>query len=406
MHILYLHQYFVPPDGNGGTRSYEMARRLVKAGHQVTMITSSSFFPPHYQLSKRITHLEIEGISLRVIRVPYSNKLSYMERIKAFFEFALKAIVETAKTRSVDLVFATSTPLTIAVPAIFGKLWHKKPMVFEVRDLWPEVPIAMGVLSNRVTIWAAKLLEKWAYSNSTRVVALSQGMADGIVRAGYSGQKIAVIPNSCDVDLFRVSELEGEAFLEKHPYLKKGPLVTYTGTLGAVNGLDYMVDIASHMLKIDPSVRFLIVGDGKQKDFIVERAMMLGVLEKNLWILPPVAKKEIPGILSASTVATSFVINLPALWNNSANKFFDTLAGSRPMVINHEGWQADTLRKYQAGLVLPPDNPFVAARELCAFLNDNGKLIAARNSASLLADSEFNRDILANRLRRLLEECI
>ena len=325
MHILYLHQYFVPPDGNGGTRSYEMARRLVKAGHRVTMITSSAFFPPCYVIQNGTTCLEIEGINIRVIDVHYSNQFSYSKRLIAFILFAGKCVCESMKVKDVDIVFATSTPLSIAIPGIIAKRRHKTSLVFEVRDLWPEVPIAMGVLKNPLMIWAAKKMEKWAYRNSKQVIALSPGMSDGIRSVGYPDENISIIPNSCDVELFRVPESGGQSFLDNHPHLKTGPLVVYTGTLGAVNGVDYLIDIASHMMLIDPTVRFLIVGCGRKKKYVSDRAVNLGVFEKNLWFLPPVSKTDMPDILSASTVATSFVIDLPVLWNNSANKFFDTL---------------------------------------------------------------------------------
>lgn len=402
MHILYLHQYFVPPDGNGGTRSLEFARRLVKTGHDVTLITSSAFFPKHYDITKSTTSLRIDGIDIRVIQVPYSNHLSYSQRIKAFLAFAFKAMIETARVRNVDIIFATSTPLTIALPGILGTYLHKKPMVFEVRDLWPAVPVAMGILKKPYMIWAAERLEKFAYNNSAHVITLSRGMADGVIKAGYPAEQITVIPNSCD-DLFSVPESDGKAFLDRQPFLKGGPIVSYTGTMGMVNGIHYLIDIAGHMLRIDSSVRFLIVGDGRQEKVVRARAEKLGILEKNVWILPPVAKKDVPTILSASTVATSFVINVPALWHNSANKVFDAFAAGRPVMINHEGWQADILRKSGAGIVVPPDDPEGAARMLHEFLIDEDRMERARKAASLLSDTVFNRDKLFGKLLQVLE---
>jgi len=405
MHVLYLHQYFAPLDGSGSTRSYEMARRMVKAGHRVTMITSSAFFPEHYNFTKPTTNLEIEGIKLKVINVPYSNQLSYTQRIKAFIIFAVKALIETGKVKYVDLIFATSTPLTIALPGIFGKYYHKKPMVFEVRDLWPELPIAIGALRNPLLKSMAKWLERTAYKHSSHIVALSPGMKDGIVKSGFPAGKVIIIPNSCD-DLFRVPESEGKLFLDCQSYLKNGYVVSYTGTMGLVNGIHYLVDIATHMLKIDSSVRFLIVGKGKQQELVRAMADKLGVLGKNIWILPSVAKKDIPKILSASTIATSFFINVPALWHNSANKIFDAFAAGKPVMINHEGWQADILRKTGAGIVVPPDNSQEAARILYDFLTDSDRLQKAKLAACNLAENDFNRDKLFDKLLKILIEVV
>src|SRR5690625_4937567 len=162
MKIIYLHQYFNTPEMSGGTRSYEMARRLVAAGHDVHMITS--WRQPDPARKNWFTTIE-EGIKVHWLPVPYSNHMSYQERIKAFFRFAFQA-GNKAKALQGDIVFATSTPLTIAIPAISASKKHRIPMVFEVRDLWPELPVAIGAIRNPALIWMAKKLELWAYKHS------------------------------------------------------------------------------------------------------------------------------------------------------------------------------------------------------------------------------------------------
>ena len=403
MHILYLHQYFVPLDGIGGTRSYEFAQRLVKAGHRVTMITSSSGFPPHYRFDKAVNLLDLDGIRLKVLQVPYSNRFTYLMRIKSFFDFAIRSIIQTVQEDGVDLIFATSTPLTIALPGIVGKIRHKCPMVFEVRDLWPELPIAVGALKNPLLISIAKLLEKKAYQHSARVVALSTGMAQGIAAAGFPHEHIEIIPNCCDIDMFRVDASAGEKFLQAHPYLRGEQLVTYCGTIGIINGVDYFVKIAAEMRDKNPKIRFVIVGDGNRREAVISEAHRCGVWQTNLWLLPKMAKKDVPNLLSATTLATSFVIDLPQLWNNSANKFFDALAASRPIAINHQGWQADFLQSSGAGIVIPANDPKKAACVIDEFLRDKEKCNLARQAASHAAETVFNRDILAARLVALLE---
>jgi glycosyltransferase involved in cell wall biosynthesis len=406
MHILYLHQYFVPPDGSGGTRSFEMARRFVRSGHKVTVITSSAFFPSNYIFNKKLSELKIDGISLKVIRVAYSNKLSYIKRIFSFVNFAIRAIRQVLKIDNVDIIFATSTPLTIALPGIAAKKKFKTPMVFEVRDLWPELPIAIGALKRPSSKWMAKYLEKLAYNNSDHIIALSPGIKEGIISAGYHPERITVIPNGCDIELFQASENPSQDFIAKYPFLQGTSLITYAGTFGLINGIDYLIDVAAAMLNIDSSVRFLIAGDGKQRKQIYQYAQANGVLETNLWIIPPVSKKEMPQILSATTVATSLFINLPEMWNNSANKFFDALAAGRPVMVNYKGWQADILKKTGAGLAVPPSEPMTAAKELYAFLNDKEQLKKARQAAMLLADTEFNRDKLAEKTQQVLENVL
>lgn len=403
MHVLYLHQYFVPPDGSGGTRSYEMARRFVLTGHEVTLITSSAFFPDQYSFKKLRKILLIDGIELRVLHVPYSNQMSFIRRILAFFQFVILAIVESFRIRNVDIVFATSTPLTIAIPGVLAKLRHCCPMVFEVRDLWPEMPIALGVLKNFFLKKSAYYLERWAYYNSSQVVALSQGMKEGVVAAGYPESRVSVVPNSSDIDLFRGEIVSAERFKKGHPEIPLGHWVVYAGTIGKVNGIDYFAKIANEMKNIDMGIQFVIVGEGMFKPYLYSVASELNVLNENFWILPSVPKSKLPDVLAAATVASSFVIDVPELWNNSANKFFDAFAAKKPIIINHEGWQANFIRESGAGLIVPPNNPKQAAHLLCDFLNDGERLACAIEAADKAACEVFDRDLLARKLINVLE---
>jgi glycosyltransferase involved in cell wall biosynthesis len=385
---------------SGGTRSYEMARRLVRAGHAVHLISShrEGDFPAGVWREE-----VIDGIHIHWYGVPYSNRLSYGRRVKAFVRFAWAAAVRAVAIGG-DLVFATSTPLTIALPGIYAAKRLRAPMVFEVRDLWPELPVAIGALKNPLLIRLAEYLEKFAYRNSSRVVALSPGMADGVRARGYPPERISVIPNSCDIDLFRVDPGVGRTFRERHPFLGQGPLLVYAGTLGVINWVGYLVDIAAEMKQIEPSVRFLIVGDGREKEAVRRKAEAAGVLQANLWMMEQVPKKEMPALLSAATLAVSLFVNIPEMWNNSANKFFDALAAGRPVVINYRGWQADLLAESGAGLVIAPDRPREAAAGIAEFLRDTGRLHSAGEAAAKLAADRFDRDVLARRLRNLLEE--
>jgi len=406
MHILYIHQYFVPPDGSSGTRSYEMAKRLVRLGHKVTMITSDAGFPKHYALNNGMTSLDIDGIELRVFKVPYSNFFSFSRRIFSFLHFSIKAVWQTIREKKVDLVFATSTPLTVAIPGIVGKKWHRCPMVFEVRDLWPEVPIAIGALKNPISIFLAKKLELLAYQNAKRIVALSPGMAHGVMKSGYPENKIEIIPNCCDVEVFRFQGNFENEFFADYPEYKNKKIILYAGTMGMVNGVDYLVDIAKEMYALDKDIYFLIFGDGRERDKVKEKADKDGVLNKNLWVFPPVSKPYLSHILNAATVSISLVVDIPEMWNNSANKFFDSLAAGCPIVVNYRGWQADFINKTGTGLVIPAKNPSSAAKNIFEFITDSEKLFNARQAAMRSADTTFNRDILAAQLESLLRSTL
>ena len=402
MKILYLHQYFSTPKMAGGLRSYEAARRLVRMGHEVHMITSKSGdeFTADGEFSE-----DEAGIHVHWLEVPYSNRMSYGERIKAFFKFAWRAGIEASHLKG-DVVFATSTPLTIALPAIYAAKRNKVPMVLEIRDLWPEVPIAVGALKNPVTIAVARWLERFSYRNSAYIIALSPGMKEGIVATGYPEDRVTVIPNSCDLELFEVDMDLGREIRQRYDWLKDRPLVIYAGTLGLVNGVDYFAHLASEVSSHDQEIRFAVIGTGREDSKVRAVAEELGVLNKNFFMIPVAPKYEIAAWLSAADLATSFVIDLKELWNNSANKFFDTLAAGKPIAINHEGWQADIIRETGAGLILSAKDINSAALNILNAVRDNAWLETAGMAAKKLAEQRFNREQAVIQLEHILTETV
>lgn len=402
MKILYLHQYFGPPGGPGGTRSYEFGRRLVARGHDVTLITSSARMPMPAD-GGRATNLD--GIEVVVLPVDYDNAMSYRERIRAFGEFAARAATE-AMRHSADVILATSTPLTIAIPGLVTRLFTGTPMVFEVRDLWPEVPIAMGALRNPAMRAAARTLEYVAYHGSARVIALSPGMADGVARAGFPRSRISVIPNCCDLENFRVDEEAGRQFAREllPGWAQDQRLCVYVGSLGPSHDPGWLVQVAAHARELDSSVGFVVAGHGVQREEIEANARRHGVLDHNLWMPGPVPKSDVPLLLAASSVAVSTMAPFPELEHNSANKFFDALAAGRPVATNYGGWQADLLRDYDAGIVLRHDDPRGAAEQLVGLATDDRRLARHRAGARRLAVARFDRDVLAGELETVLAQ--
>jgi len=277
MNIIYLHQYFSTPSMSSGTRSFEMARRLVKNGHKVYML--SSIHARSYK--ERKFYSNENGIYVWWLPVKYSNKMSYITRLFSFIRYCYLAIIQARKIEY-DIVFATSTPLTIAIPGILLSKLKKTPFILEIRDLWPELPIAIGALRSQFSIYLAKVLEKWSYNNSDHIIGLSEDMCQNIEMNSQSRNKISNIPNGCDFDLFNVDNKKGDEFRSKYDWLGKNPLVIYTGALGKMNNVIFLVEIANHMKEINSDIRFLIIGKGKEEDTIQEYANKFGVLNKKI----------------------------------------------------------------------------------------------------------------------------
>jgi len=396
MKITYLHQYFNTPSMFGGTRSYEMARRLVAMGHEVNMVTS--WREPDGR--KQWFQTNEAGIKVHWLPVPYSNRMGFKDRILAFLKFALRSARRAASLES-DIIFATSTPLTIVLPAFYAAYKSKVPMVFEIRDLWPEMPIAIGALTNPLQVKAARALELWAYRHASSVVALSPGMKSGVMRTGYPSSRVAVIPNSCDNAEFTYNQNSERQFRAARPWLGNNPLLIYAGTFGRVNGVGYAVALAKQLLVIDSTIRILLVGDGAERESVKQQAQEAGVLGINLFFEREVSKKEVIALFSASTMSSSLFVDLPEMRINSANKFFDALAAGKPIFLNYGGWMHDLVLQHQCGISAwgrPLDQ---VARELDCRLNDSAWLHRAGHSARMLAECCFDRDLLASQLENV-----
>ncbi len=400
MRIVYLHQYFVTPDMAGGARSFEMARRLVATGHEVHMVTSDQ-----QGAAGTFTWRESReaGIHVHWTAVPYDNVMSYAQRMRAFVEFAWRAARRAAQLRG-DVVFATSTPLTIALPAVHAARRARCPMVFEVRDLWPAVPIAIGAIRNPIAIRAARWLERYAYRNAARVVALAPGMRDEVVATGYPAERVTVIPNGCDLDVFRDASV-GRVLRASHEWLGDRPLVVFTGTFGLVNGMDYLPRLAAELAKIDTGIRVAAVGAGREFERTQRLAAELGVLDRNLYLLGRRTKLEAAAWTQAADMTLALFTGPPIVWRDAVqNKFFDSLAAGKPVANNFPGWQSRVAQEAGAGLILPADDVPAAARQVAAALRDRQWLDSAGTAARRLAENQFNRDELAAQLGGVLEQ--
>lgn len=383
---------------SGGTRSYEMARRLVNQGHEVHIITT---WREKTEMSGWFETIE-DGIFVHWLPVAYSNRMSFNQRIKSFIKFAIFAAKKAVSIPG-DIVFATSTPLTISLPSVYVSRKQKIPMIFEVRDLWPELPIAMGALRNPISKFMARSLEQFSYKNSAAVVALSPGMKEGIVKKGYSACKVAVIPNSSDIEMFDVSNVEGERFKSIRGWSSETHLIIYTGTFGLINGVDYLVDLAKEIRALTDNVSLLAIGDGMEFESVIERAKTEGVLGKNLFIEKQIPKGDIPAALNAADMVCSLFIDKEEMQSNSANKFFDGLAAKKPILINYGGWQKELIESSGAGIVIWKLSPTDAAHKIVSALQDHVWLANASLAAEKLSKHMFDRNILAAQLEQVFE---
>ncbi len=397
MRIMYIHQFFRLPEQGGGIRSYELARRWVDEGHEVTVITSDMWGDKTEPWRSTVS-----GVDVIWLPVSYHQTMSLTARLRSFFGFMYQTAVAARTVPRCDIVLATSTPLTVAIPGAYAARRHKAKFAFEVRDLWPEVPIALGSLSFAPMRWAARALERFAYWRADHIVALSPGMAAGVAAEGVDPADISVIPNSSDLEVFTVDASVPRAFIAERPHLGSGPLLIYTGTFGEVNNAAWLVDVMAELVHHSPDAQLLLVGFGSQEDQIRARAKDLGLLDSRIHIEGYVPKREIAAALAAADVTFSTVADIAELEHNSANKVFDAFAAGTTMAINHGGWLADLLTETGAGLVLSRD-PSTAAAQLHEHLADPAALTLSAKAAAELG-RHFDRDWHASNYLEIMNE--
>jgi glycosyltransferase involved in cell wall biosynthesis len=399
MHILYIHQHFATPKGSTGTRSYEFARRWVKAGHKVTMVTGCYDIGGLPQGDKFYRKLEIEGINVVVVGTRYSNRQSYIRRIFSFMSFCLLGLYAGLKANNVDIIYATSTPLTVGITARILKRLKHVPYVFEVRDQWPEIPIELGIIKSGILKKLLLMMEKGIYKRSSAIVALSPGMAEGVKKVLTVERSVEVVPNSCDIDIFK-PDIDGALVREKHQWADKLVLLHF-GAMGKTNGLDFVIDVADRM-EDNHDVHFVLAGQGSLKKTYIKKIKKLGL--NNIEIIDAVPKEKLPELVAACDIAMVIFANYPVLENNSANKLFDSLSAGKPVLLNYSGWQRKILEDNNAGFGCDLWDMGQFIEKVSYFNSHRKQLKSMGQNARRTATEKFDRDKLASQVLSLLEE--
>ncbi|MCP4379942.1 MAG: glycosyltransferase family 4 protein [Hyphomicrobiales bacterium] len=401
MRVLYFCQHFSTPGGAAGLRAYIMGRRLIERGHRVTVVCGSyrgGDTGLHGPFARGVRRSMVDGMDVVEFDLRYANKDSYPRRVRTFGIFALRGI-HLALTERHDLVFATTPPLTAGLPGVFARWFRRKPFVFEVRDLWPAAPRAMGVITNPLVYGSISALEWLSYRSAHRLIGLAPGIVDGIAKRGVRRDRVTLIPNMSELGLFR-NENPGW----RPDGVAEGELMAiYAGTHGKANGLDAILDAASVLKQRDNTgVKIVLVGDGALKPDLVARSRAEGL--DNVVFCNPVEKARLAGLFAASDIGLQILANVPAFYDGtSPNKLFDYLAAGLPVLINYPGWAAELISANVIGTVVPPANPVAFADALERVEADRTVLAGKGRRARALAESRFDSRRLSNRFVDWLE---
>ncbi len=405
MHILYLSQYFPPEAGATQTRAYEMARTFVRLGHSVTMISEipnhpSGIIPPQYR-GKLYERQGLDGIDVIRVWVKASQEKNFGSRLRFYLSFMVTATLAgllLARDRY-DMIYCSSPPLFVGgVGLSISRLKHL-PFIFEVRDLWPESAVALGELSNPRWIRWAERLEQACYQRAKRIVIVTQGIQQRLIDRRVPGEKLILIPNGANLDLFRF-QLEDRARLRTQLGWEDCFIAVYAGIFGLAQDLETIIQAAEN-LHDHPSIRFLLIGEGPRKEDIV--SMVAGKSLSNVIILPEQPREAIPGYLSAADISLVPLRGLDLFKGALPTKIFDAWACERPVIISIDGEARQMIEVSQAGHYVPPEDPRALAQALidlqsnpglCAEMGENGRKFTAEN---------YSRPALAEKLIKILE---
>ena len=401
MRVLYFHQHFITPSQGGGTRSYEFAQYLIKKGHSVTIICGGEISTLNLSRSKNkgINCGNIDGIDVIQIETPYSNSDGIFRRMNVFVKYALKGIKYALK-EDYDILFATSTPLTVGIPGIVMKFFRKKIFVFEVRDLWPDLPRALGI-KNPFLLHGMRILEKMCYRYADACIGLSPGICEGIKKSSPKNKIIEMIPNGCDLEIFKPAKRED---LVLSGIKATDIIAVFTGAHGVANGLTAILDAASELKRLNRTdIKLVFIGEGKMKVSLVERAKK--ELLDNCLFYDSMPKIQLNKIIASADIGMMVLANIPAFYyGTSPNKFFDYISCGLPVLNNYPGWLADMIQKYQCGIVVEPENVEAFAQGLIYLADHPEQRMKYRNNARALAENKFSRQELAGRFVSFLEE--
>lgn len=400
MRILLLHQHFSLAHGSQPGRGSSLAAALAAQGHDVTVICGmhvggSAGAVSSFDFGYRSSF--VSGYRIIQIRLPYCNALKTVQRLKVFLLFCIAILPHLFRHRW-DLVVGTSTPLTVVIPLLVLRFLWRARCVFEVRDRWPELLVAMNAISARSAIFLG-IIERLAKRIADLNIGVSPSVISGFKELGCRLRSIHFIANGWDIDYFEQGGFRREIFESKDGNI----FAIYLGSIGKANGLDVLLEGAKVLQCLRRKVRFLVVGDGGERERLLWRAVSEGIL--NVTFIDPLPRIRLGEILGRADVAIHCLEDIGAFADGSSpNKIFEAMGAGLPIVTNCRGWIAQRLIEVGAGFAVPPRDQSAFAENLAVLAGDNILRRKMGMAARALAEAEFARTSQTRQFCKLIRE--
>lgn len=401
MNTLLIHQVFNTPDTPGGTRHFELARDAAERGHRFTVISSDTLYHSDQRVVDRVrlaTKVELPELTLiRTYTYPSTNR-SFAWRVVSFLSFMVSSFVVAVKQRNIDIVMGTTPQIFQAVSAWLVAAIRRKPFLLEVRDLWPEFAIDIGVLTNPLLIRASRMLESFLYARASHILVNSPAYRDYLIAKGIAPERISVIANGVVPEMFDPA-VRGEEF--RAQWAQSGDFVaTYAGAIGMANDLPTLLQAADR-LKDRQDIRIWIVGDGKDRPALEAQAKEMGL--QNVQFTGSVKKDKMADVLAASDACIAILKNIPMFRTTYPNKVFDYMAAGRPTILAIDGVIRNVIEAGEGGIFVPPGDPDALAAAIRALADNPAAAAQMGESARQYVVAHFSRHDQALAFAELLE---
>jgi glycosyltransferase involved in cell wall biosynthesis len=388
--VLLLHQHFNTPGKGGPLRSYFLATALIARGIWPIVITT--------HLEKKYRVEIVDGMEVHYLPVPYQNQYGFYRRTWAFLRYAFGAVSLARKFSSVEICYTMSVPLTVGLAAMAIRRFYKIPYIFEVGDLWPDAPIQMGFIKNRLLQKSVYELERRIYKNAVSIVALSEPIKEKIEKRA-PGKSVYVIPNMADTEFFVPSKKD--PLLEQRFAVEGKFVVSYIGAVGYANGLDFFLECARASKRSQLPVHFQICGAGAMTQKLQELSSKLAL--DNLSFIPFQHREGVREVMNVTDAVFVCYRPVAILETGSPNKYFDGLAAGKLILINFGGWIRKEIEALECGKYINPRTPEEFIPVITPFIQDGTLLDRYQKNARLLAEEKYSRAMLSGILPEIIQ---
>ena len=396
MHIAVFSQYHTNPDCPATSRHYTLLAHIAKT-HRVTLLTTPAW--KGQRLTQQFPWVPA-GVEIREANVPYANSMGPARRALAFAHYAGWAVREGLRIDKPDVIWGISTPLTAAWAAAQVARRRRVPWVFEVQDLWPSFPIAMGAVPTALARQQLYQLEKRLYKNARHILPLSPDMARYITDLGIAPEKVTTVLNGTDLDLAARATPEVVARLRQEQGLAGKRVILYAGTFGRANDIPRLVAAAEALAAATTNMVWVFLGHGFFEPLIAAAAARW---PGSIRLVGGQARHAVFGWFALAEVSVVSFLGVPVLDANSPAKLYDSLAVGTPVIVTNPGWTKTLVEQHGCGWYVPASQPEALAARLRELLAQPGALVGAGEQGRRLASAAFDRQRLAATVQRILE---